>query len=155
MPPFAQIMACRLLRAKALSEPMLIYYQLDPWEKNISEISMEIPTFSFKKCHLWNAVFLYFVVVTSYFLKGPMWPIYPFTFQLHWSNLKIWLYFYANTKPNIFSFSDTLIYMIQTAQPKLLLWKWPNLFQCWVHSPWITNEIAPICLAFWLNNKRC
>ena len=29
----AQIMACRLFGAKPLSEPMLEYYQLDPWEQ--------------------------------------------------------------------------------------------------------------------------
>ena len=44
-------MACRLDGAKPLSEPMLEYCWLDPWV-NLSEILIEIYTFSFKKMHL-------------------------------------------------------------------------------------------------------
>ena len=44
-----QIMACRLFSAKPLSKPMLGYCQLDPWEKNFSEI---ITNFSFTKMQL-------------------------------------------------------------------------------------------------------
>ena len=42
-----QILACRLIDAKPLSEPTLVYCQI-----NFSEISMEIQTFSFKKMRL-------------------------------------------------------------------------------------------------------
>ena len=35
---FVQIMACRLFGAKPLSEPVLIYCSLDPWEQIFSEI---------------------------------------------------------------------------------------------------------------------
>ena len=51
-----QIMACRLFGGNPLSEPMMYYCQLDPWEKNFSQIVLEIKTFSFKKIHLKNIV---------------------------------------------------------------------------------------------------
>ena len=38
VPALVQVMACRLFGAKQLSEPMLPYFQLDPWE----QISVEI-----------------------------------------------------------------------------------------------------------------
>ena len=49
-----QIMACRLLSTKPLSEPMLGYCQLDPWEQiwNFGEISIKIQNFSLVKMHL-------------------------------------------------------------------------------------------------------
>ena len=51
MPPLVQIMPCRLVGAKPLSDPVLVYYQLDPYKgTNFSEI--EIHTFSFKKVRL-------------------------------------------------------------------------------------------------------
>ena len=40
--PLVQLMACRLFGPKPLSEPVLAYYQFDPWEKNFSEISLKI-----------------------------------------------------------------------------------------------------------------
>ena len=45
-------MACRLVGAKPLSEPMLEYCKLDRLETNFSEILIAIHTFSFKKMHL-------------------------------------------------------------------------------------------------------
>ena len=41
-------MACHLVDAKPLSEPMLEYCHLDPWKQTL----IEIETFSFKKMHL-------------------------------------------------------------------------------------------------------
>ena len=48
-----QIMACRLDGAKPLSEPMLEYCWLGPWEQTSppSEILIEIRPFSFKRMH--------------------------------------------------------------------------------------------------------
>ena len=43
-----QLMACRLSGVKPLSEPMLVYFQLEPY----IEILIEIQTFLFKKMHL-------------------------------------------------------------------------------------------------------
>ena len=37
-PPLVQIMVCRLFDAKPLSEPMLEYCQLDPWEQTSVQI---------------------------------------------------------------------------------------------------------------------
>ena len=51
MPSLVQTMACRLLRAEPLFEPMLDYCILEP-EKQTSEFLSEIHTFSFKKMHL-------------------------------------------------------------------------------------------------------
>ena len=44
----AQVMACRLIGAKPLPEPMLAYCQLDTWE----QIGIRMLPFSFKKIHL-------------------------------------------------------------------------------------------------------
>ena len=49
-------MACRLAGDKPLSEPMLEYCKLDPWQQNFNEILIEIYLFSFKKMHLKIAV---------------------------------------------------------------------------------------------------
>ena len=46
------IMGCRLFNAKPLSKPMLGYCQLDPLEKNFSEIFIKMQNFSFTKMHL-------------------------------------------------------------------------------------------------------
>ena len=45
-------MACRLVGAKPLSEPVLGILFIGPWETNFSEILIGIQTFSFKKMHL-------------------------------------------------------------------------------------------------------
>ena len=45
-------MACRLFRARALSEPMKTYYHLRPQGTHFNEILFEIQKFSFKKMHL-------------------------------------------------------------------------------------------------------
>ena len=45
-------MACRLAGAKPLCEAALLYCQLDQWKQKISEILIEIYTFSFKIMHL-------------------------------------------------------------------------------------------------------
>ena len=45
-------MACRLAGAKPLSEAALLCCQLDQWKQKISEILIEIYTFSFKIMHL-------------------------------------------------------------------------------------------------------
>ena len=45
-------MACRLVGAEPLSEPMLECRQLELLGTNFSEILIEILTFSFKKMHL-------------------------------------------------------------------------------------------------------
>ena len=50
-PPLVQIMTCRLVSTKPLSEPMVEYCQLGPQEQS-SEISVVNQTFSFKKLHL-------------------------------------------------------------------------------------------------------
>ena len=50
-PALLQIMACHLVSAKPLSEPILEYYQLYPMEQT-SEIVIKIPNFSFTKMHL-------------------------------------------------------------------------------------------------------
>ena len=46
-----QVMACRLVGAKPLPEPILAYCQLDPWEQT-SENRFKIHKFSFMKMHL-------------------------------------------------------------------------------------------------------
>ena len=45
-------MACRLDGAKLLSEPMLEYCQLDPWEQTSVNFFIAIATFSFNKMYL-------------------------------------------------------------------------------------------------------
>ena len=51
-PSLVQIMACHLVGAKPLSEPMLELLLIGNSETNFSEIVSEIHTFSFKKMHL-------------------------------------------------------------------------------------------------------
>ena len=46
-----QVMACRVVGTKQVSEPMMVYCQLASLETNVSEILIEIQTFSFKKLH--------------------------------------------------------------------------------------------------------
>ena len=57
-PPLVQIMACRLDGAKPLSEPMLEYCWLDPWEqtsvKYQSKFELFHPRKCAGKCHLEN-----------------------------------------------------------------------------------------------------
>ena len=50
--PLVQIMACCLLSAKPLSEPMLEYCFFGSFGTTISEIWIEIHMFSFQKTHL-------------------------------------------------------------------------------------------------------
>ena len=45
-------MACRLIGAQPLSEPMLEYCRFAPLGTNFNEILIKIHTFSFKKMHL-------------------------------------------------------------------------------------------------------
>ena len=54
------MMACHLVGAKPLSEPMLKYCQLDPWEQTSGEILIEINIFvqEIWKCCLWNGGYL-------------------------------------------------------------------------------------------------
>ena len=50
-------MACCLVGTNPLSEPVLEYRYLDPWELNFSEILIEMYIYSFKKMHFkmsWN-----------------------------------------------------------------------------------------------------
>ena len=49
-----QIMACRLYSVKPLSEPMLDYYQLDPWEQSSVKFKSKYKIF-----HPWNCVWKY------------------------------------------------------------------------------------------------
>ena len=48
--PLVQIMACRLFGAKPLSEPMLGYCQLDPWEQTSVEFRSKYKIFHSWKC---------------------------------------------------------------------------------------------------------
>ena len=41
-----QIMACRLFGPKPLSEPMLAFYQLDPWEQSLVTFDLNSIIFS-------------------------------------------------------------------------------------------------------------
>ena len=50
-PPLVQILACHLFSAKPLPEPVMTYFQLDPWEQ-ISVNFIEITTFLLTKLHL-------------------------------------------------------------------------------------------------------
>ena len=45
-------MACRLFGDKPLSDPMIVYCQLDPYEQISVKIEWKIMTFSFKKMDL-------------------------------------------------------------------------------------------------------
>ena len=51
LPSLVQKMACRLIRAKPLSEPMLPYHQLDSKEHISVKFLLKIQAFSFKKMH--------------------------------------------------------------------------------------------------------
>ena len=48
-------MACRLVSAKPLSEPMLEYGQLDPWEQISMKLLSDFKHFKSRKC-IWNVV---------------------------------------------------------------------------------------------------
>ena len=52
MLPLVQIMDCRLCGTKPLSEPILPYCQLDPYEQISMNFFIEIQIFSLKKMHL-------------------------------------------------------------------------------------------------------
>ena len=45
-----EIMACRLFGAKPLSEPMLEYCQLDPWEQTSVKFYSNLKHFHSRKC---------------------------------------------------------------------------------------------------------
>ena len=48
-----QIMACHLFHARPLSKPMLIYFQLDPWEQILMKFESKYKTFHSQKC-IWK-----------------------------------------------------------------------------------------------------
>ena len=64
-------MACHLISAKPLSEPMIIYCQLEPSEKNLREILIEIQLTKFnilswpQSVNPWHSDFFYPLVIAS------------------------------------------------------------------------------------------
>ena len=48
-----QVMACRLFGTKPLSQPMLVYCQLDSWEQTSVKFKSELYHFRSRKC-IWN-----------------------------------------------------------------------------------------------------
>ena len=46
----AQIMACHLFGTKPLSDSVLNYYQMDPWEQILVKFWSKYKTFHYKKC---------------------------------------------------------------------------------------------------------
>ena len=51
VPPSIQIMVCRLLGAKPLSKPLLVYKEIDPWDKAQRKLD-ELYGILYKKMHL-------------------------------------------------------------------------------------------------------
>ena len=104
-------MACRLVGAKPLSEPMLEYCQLDPWETSI-----EIHTFSFKKIHLK--------------ISSAKWR----PFYLGLNVLNVWV------KYLVWNFKDTdakyLTHELLNAWVKYLVWNFKN-----THAKYLTHEL--------------
>ena len=66
-PSLVQIMFCRLFGAKPLSEPMLTFWQLDPWE----ETSVKFQS-KFKYFHSRKGMWKYFLPHSAHFVSASM-----------------------------------------------------------------------------------
>ena len=55
IPTLVQIMACRLFSTKPISEPMLAYCQLDPWEQSSVKFLSKFKYFHSRKC-VWECL---------------------------------------------------------------------------------------------------
>ena len=145
-------MACRLAGAKPLSESMLEYCQLDPWEQNFTENLVEIYIFSLKKMHLkmspgiWRPFCLIFNVLVA---ASGLLP--PFLLRCHVPVLSEYIHpIYIYIWKVIWCINATYIIHIHFFSRECLIFVYIICLKIWRKICLVTNKLGLLCGTFFL-----
>ena len=154
-----QIMACRLFGAKPLSEPMLDYHQLDPWEQTVSEswIIIHNTKFVIKKMNLKisSAKWPPFKPRRDELKATSWWNHIQNTFQRHsiiWSTIMVVLFMYRCIREGLFVLSKYLQTSINISNKiNTYIKRGPSTFLCLCYAS-LLNDIFCVSYHRRLNN---